>query len=58
MIQREQIGLRVPSNVNERLQQKANAMGVSVNALILMLIDIGLTAWDNSFILRPQEREG
>lgn len=57
MERREQIGLRVPENVNRRLQEKANKLGISVNALILVLVDIGLTAWDNGLILRQSEQE-
>ena len=37
-----QTGLRVPEFQYERLTTIAKRMGVSVNALILMLIDIGL----------------
>ncbi len=37
-----QTGLRVPEFQYERLIAIAKRMGVSVNALILMLIDIGL----------------
>ena len=37
-----QTGLRVPEPQYERLVAIAKRMGVSVNALILMLVDIGL----------------
>ena len=37
-----QTGLRVPAKQYDRLSKKADKMGVSLNALILMLIDIGL----------------
>lgn len=37
-----QTGLRIPEAQYERLTAIAKRMGVSVNALILMLIDIGL----------------
>ncbi|MCX4328299.1 MAG: hypothetical protein OSJ45_13570 [Lachnospiraceae bacterium] len=37
-----QTGLRIPEPQYERLSAIAKRMGVSVNALILMLIDIGL----------------
>jgi len=46
-----QTGLRVPEPLYERLQERANDMGVSVNSLILMLIDMGFTLMDNGFIL-------
>ena len=37
-----QTGLRVPERQYERLAVFADRTGVSINALILMLIDIGL----------------
>ena len=39
-----QTGLRVPTEQYERLSKKADKMGISLNALILMLIDIGMDA--------------
>lgn len=47
-----QTGLRVPELQYERLVAIAKRMGVSVNALILMLIDIGLNQ-----IECPQEEQ-
>lgn len=37
-----QTGLRVPDGQYKRLTVISDRMGVSINALILMLIDIGL----------------
>ncbi|MCI8829514.1 MAG: hypothetical protein HFG43_00800 [Lachnospiraceae bacterium] len=37
-----QTGLRIPEKQYERLTVFADRMGVSINALILMLVDIGL----------------
>ena len=56
MSDREQIGLRVPSVINEKLQKKADEIGVSKNDVILMLINIGLTACESGFNLRDQRK--
>lgn len=37
-----QTGLRIPEGQYERLTAISDRMGVSINALILMLVDIGL----------------
>ena len=49
MSDREQVGLRVPFVINEKLQKKADEIGVSKNDVILMLINIGLTVCENGF---------
>lgn len=41
-----QTGLRVPENQYERIREKADKVGISLNALILMLVDIGLNYLD------------
>lgn len=41
-----QTGLRVPVNQYERIKEKADKTGISINQLILMLIDIGLNYLD------------
>lgn len=41
-----QTGLRVPEKQYQRLAATADRMGVSMNALILMLVDIGLNHLD------------
>lgn len=50
-----QIGLRVPENVNVRLEEEATSIGVSKNALILMLIKLGFNVLDSSIIVPPEE---
>lgn len=46
MIDKIQTGLRVPDNQYERIKEKADRMGVSINQLILILVDIGLNYLD------------
>lgn len=41
MSNREQTTLRLPPELMEKLRQQAQEMGLSVNALILVLIDKG-----------------
>lgn len=52
MNEREQIGLRVPQNVNEQLREKAEEIGVSKNDAILILIHIGLMVAKNGFMIQ------
>lgn len=44
MREKVQTGLRIPADRYEELSALANRMGISLNALALMLIDVGLTA--------------
>lgn len=44
MMEKIQTGLRIPQNRYEELGALSNEMGVSLNALVLMLIDLGLKA--------------
>ena len=46
-----QTGLRIPEGQYRRLTAISDRMGVSINALILMLIDIGL----NQLECQPKE---
>ena len=46
-----QTGLRVPEGQYKRLTDISERMGVSINALILMLVDIGL----NQLEYQPKE---
>lgn len=46
-----QTGLRVPVKQYDRIKEQADQIGVSINALILMLIDIGL----NQIEYQPKE---
>lgn len=41
-----QTGLRIPEEQYNRVKGKADRMGVSINQLILMLVDIGLNFLD------------
>lgn len=52
MEKREQIGLRVPLTLNERLQQIAFEMGVSKNDAVLLLVNIGLRVYEKEFIIQ------
>lgn len=42
MSDREQITIRLPSELKEQLQKEADEIGVSLNELIIKLIRIGL----------------
>ena len=41
-----QTGLRIPENQYKRIKERADRMGVSINQLILVLVDIGLSFLD------------
>ena len=41
-----QTGLRIPEKQYDRVKERAEQMGVSINQLILVLIDIGLNFLD------------
>lgn len=41
-----QTGLRIPENQYNRIKEKADRIGVSINQLILILVDIGLNFLD------------
>ncbi len=41
-----QTGLRIPEEQYGRIKEKADRMGVSINQLVLMLVDIGLNYLD------------
>lgn len=49
-----QTGLRIPQARYDELVLLANEMGVSLNALILMLIDLGLSVRNGKFSLRAE----
>lgn len=44
----EQVGLRLPEHINKRLEKKSIQVGISKNALILVLIDLGLKVWNDN----------
>ncbi len=41
-----QTGLRIPEKQYGRIKEQAERMGVSINQLVLMLVDIGLNYLD------------
>lgn len=47
-----QTGLRIPEDRYAELQSLANEIGVSLNALLLMLIDLGLSVQKGKFIVK------
>lgn len=51
-----QTGLRIPVNRYEELLALADTVGVSINSLLLMLIDLGLSARNNT-VLTPREQK-
>lgn len=46
MDEKIQTGLRIPEKQYIRIKEKADRMGVSINQLILILVDIGLNFLD------------
>ncbi len=52
--ERIQTGLRIPEKRYNELLILANDMSVSLNSLILMLIDLGLTVRNSRFILHQE----
>lgn len=49
-----QTGLRIPEKRYEELVCLAQEMGVSINSLLLMLIDLGLTLRKGRVILQAE----
>ena len=45
MVSRVQTGLRMPEDKYEEITDLAAAIGVSINSMLLMMIDIGLRAY-------------
>lgn len=52
-----QTGLRVPQKRYNELSLLADEMGVSLNSLILMLVDLGLSLRNGKTILYQQGKE-
>jgi hypothetical protein len=50
-----QIGLRAQSELNERLDVKAKEIGISKNALILVMLELGLRAYEK--VNQPAQQE-
>ena len=47
-----QTGLRIPEERYTDLQELADEVGISLNALLLMLIDLGLSVRNGKFTVR------
>ena len=47
-----QTGLRIPINQYERIKERADRAGISINQMTLILVDIGLTFLD----MEPDEQ--
>ena len=47
-----QTGLRIPEERYMELQELADEVGISLNALLLMLIDLGLSVRNGKFTVR------
>ena len=56
-----QTGLRISENQYERIKEKADRAGISINQMILVLVDIGLNYLDmvpdqeHRFVFRNQK---
>ena len=53
MNEKIQTGLRIPELLHSDLQSRSEEMGVSINQLVLMLINIGIKLIDRGVI--PQD---
>lgn len=53
-----QTGLRIPADKYAELDALAAEIGTSLNALILMLVDLGLALRSGRFILHREEEQG
>lgn len=51
-----QTGLRIPEKRYKELISLAQEIGVSLNSLLLMLIDLGLTLHSGRITLHPEEK--
>lgn len=50
-----QTGLRIPEERYNEVAELAETIGISLNAMILSLIDLGLAVRDGKFILFERE---
>ena len=50
-----QTGIRIPEELHKELQTKADRMGVSINQLMLVLIDMGLNLMEKGVIPREEQ---
>lgn len=53
-----QTGLRIPAEKYIELEALADEIGVSLNALVLMLVDLGLALRSGRFILCREDEQG
>ena len=51
-----QTGLRMPGELSDKLDEKAKAVGISKNALILVLVDLGLKLYESANPQGQQEQ--
>lgn len=51
-----QTGLRIPEKLHTALQNKADEIGISINQLILVLINLGLKFY-NEGVIPPSDME-
>jgi hypothetical protein len=49
------MGLRAPSDLSDRVELKAREIGVSKNAFLLILIDLGFKVYEN---VKPPAQPG
>ena len=42
-----QTGLRIPEELNRKLEARAKSIGVSKNAFLLVLVDLGMKSYDS-----------
>ena len=55
MTDKQQVGLRLPEEMNGHIALKAKEIGISKNALIQVLVDIGLKTYDGFTVSLPKE---
>ncbi|WP_455649079.1 hypothetical protein [Enterocloster citroniae] len=58
MMEREQTtistSLRLPEEKNDYIKKKANEIGISQNAFIMVLIDLGIKLYECDPIVKPK----
>jgi hypothetical protein len=50
-----QTGLRIPSELDNKITAKAKELGISKNAFLLVLIDLGFKAYDSLSPSQPEQ---
>ena len=51
----ETTGLRIPIHLNDRIREKAKTLGISQNAMYMILLDSGLKVLDSVIIRHSEE---